>query len=257
MLAELLKTVRRLVKVKTNAYTSLSLIYDEVMKEVNYKRWAEYILDIIEDHLAKKNANILELSAGNGMITKRVSKKFPNYISSDISLEMLRQGDRINVKKVCCDMVVLPFTTKFDVIFSTFDSVNYLLSKRRLLKFFKEIKKVLSENGIFTFDVSLEKNSREFKKMYVTNGSVNGYKYKRVSKYNPKSRIHKNIFEITDQFGIVTKEIHLQKIFNFDIYFDLFSKAGLVAVECLDAFTFNNGNQNSERIQFILKSIRN
>lgn len=227
------------------------------MKEVNYKRWANYILDIIEDQLDKKKLKVLELSAGNGMITRRVFKKFPDYISTDISLEMLQQGNKIDVQKVCCDMVALPFTTKFDVIFSTFDSVNYLLSKRKLLRFFKGIKKVLSENGIFTFDVSLEKNSREFQKMHVTYGTANGYKYKRVGKYYPKSRIHKNIFEITDQFGIVTKEVHEQKIFNFDIYFELLRKAGLVAVECLDAFTFNNGNQNSERIQFILKSNRN
>lgn len=227
------------------------------MKEVNYKQWAEYILDIIRDHNIKKSAKVLELSAGNGMITRRVCKKFPNYISSDKSIEMLQRGDKIDVKKVCCDMVALPFKTKFDVIFSTFDSVNYLLSRKKLLELFKEIKKVLSENGIFTFDVSLEKNSEAFKKMHVTNGAANGYKYERVSKYNPKSRIHKNIFEITNQFGKVTKEVHLQKIYNFDIYFELFHAAGLVAVECLDAFTFNNGNKNSDRIQFILKSYRN
>ena len=34
---------------------------------------------------------------------------------------------------------------------------------------------------------------------------------------------------------------------------DLIIKSGLYVVECLDAFTFNNGNRNSERVQFILK----
>ena len=79
--------------------------------------------------------------------------------------------------------------------------------------------------------------------------------FTRKSKYNSSSRIHKNIFIITDEFGNVKKEIHTQKIYKFETYFDIIAKAGMYVVECLDAFTFNNGNQNSERAQFIIKII--
>ncbi len=245
------------MKIKTDAYEALSFIYDEVMKEIDYKVWSEYIIDIAKDYFNKKNVKVLELSAGNSKMAKRISKKFPNYIATDKSYKMLKQGTGIDIRKVCCDMSVLPFNRKFEFIFSTFDSVNYLLSKKRLLSLFEGVKDVLSEDGIFTFDVSLEKNSLEFKKNHQSFGSTNGYRFKRISKYYPKSRIHKNIFEITNQFGIVTQEVHKQKIYKFDTYFELIHKAGLSVVECLDAFTFNNGNQDSERIQFILKTNRN
>jgi len=150
-------------------------------------------------------------------------------------------------------MTCLPFNKQFDLIYSTFDSVNYLLSKRKLLNLFYEVKRVLKEDGIFTFDVSLEKNSLEFENSFDREGNYEGYSFYRKSRYSRKSRIHKNIFKITGKNGSIITEVHKQKIFKFDTYFDLIDKAGMYVVECLDTFTFNNGSENSERVQFIVK----
>ena len=150
-------------------------------------------------------------------------------------------------------MTCIPLNTKFDLVFSAFDSVNYLLTRKQLIKLFSEIRNLLSEKGIFTFDVSLEKNSLDFTDLYMVESEASGYRFERKSKYNPETRIHKNTFKITDRNGKVKREIHKQKIFKFNTYFKLIEKAGLFVVECLDAFTFNNGNPNCERVQFILK----
>jgi ubiquinone/menaquinone biosynthesis C-methylase UbiE len=234
-------------------YESVSLIYGELMRDVKYKKWSEYLLDVVNEYIVKKNPSLLELAAGDCKIAGSISNKYHNIIASDISLPMLQQGKKVLISKVCCDMTSLPFNNKFELVYSTFDSVNYLLSKRKLLTLFLEVKKVLSASGIFTFDVSLEKNSLDFEGSYTIKGNVNGYSFKRKSKYNISSRIHKNIFSITDEQGNVKKEIHKQKIYKFETYFDIIAKAGLYVVECLDAFTFNNGNRNSERVQFVLK----
>ena len=235
-------------------YESVSLIYGELMRDVKYNKWSKYLLDVVSEYNEKKNPSVLELGAGDCKIARRISKKYHNIIASDLSLPMLQQGKKVFVSKVCCDMTSLPFNNKFDLIYSTFDSVNYLLSKRKLLTLFLEVKKVLSASGIFTFDVSLERNSLDFEGSYSVEGKINGYSFTRKSKYNLTSRIHKNIFNITDKYGNVKKEIHKQKIYKFETYFDIIAKAGMYVVECLEAFTFNNGNQNSERVQFILKN---
>ncbi len=234
-------------------YDSVSLIYEELMRDVNYKKWSKYLLDVVSEYLDNKDPSVLELASGNCKIARHISKKYHNIIASDLSLPMLQNGKKDFITKVCCDMTSLPFNSKFDLIYSTFDSVNYLFSKRKLLTLFLEVKKVLSASGIFTFDVSLEKNSLEFEGAYTVEGKINGYSFTRKSKYNPISRIHKNIFSITDEYGNVKKEIHKQKIYKFETYFDIIAKAGMYVVECLDAFTFNNGNQHSERVQFIIK----
>jgi len=235
-------------------YESVSLIYGELMRDVKYKKWSKYLLDVVSEYIDKKSPSVLELGAGDCKIARRITEKYSNLIASDISLPMLQQGKKAFIPKVCCDMTALPFNNKFDLIYSTFDSVNYLLSKRKLLTLFSEVKKILSTSGIFTFDVSLEKNSLDFEGSYIVEGNVNGYSFTRKSKYNSSSRIHKNIFTITDELGNVKKEIHKQKIYKFETYFDLITSAGLYVVECLDAFTFNNGNRNSERVQFVLKN---
>jgi SAM-dependent methyltransferase len=242
-----------LTRGSSSVYESVSLIYEELMRDVNYKKWSKYLLDVVRGFLDEKDPYILELGAGNCKIARKISKKYRNIIASDLSLRMLQQGKNVFISKVCCDMTSLPFYNKFDLIYSTFDSVNYLLSKRKLLTLLLEVKKVLSATGIFTFDVSLEKNSLDFEGSYIVEGKINGISFTRKSKYNSSSRIHKNIFIITDEYGNVKKEIHTQKIYKFETYFDIVAKAGMYVVECLDAFTFNNGNQNSERVQFIIK----
>jgi SAM-dependent methyltransferase len=234
-------------------YDSVSLIYEELMRDVNYKKWSKYLLDVVSEYLDEKDPSLLELGAGNCKIARHISKKYHNIIASDLSLPMLQNGKKVFITKVCSDMTSLPFKNKFDLIYSTFDSVNYLFSKRKLLTLFLEVRKVLSASGIFTFDVSLEKNSLDFEGSYTAEGIINGYLFTRKSKFNPISRIHKNIFSITDEYGNVKKEIHRQKIYKFETYFDIIAKAGMYVVECLDAFTFNNGNQHSERVQFIIK----
>jgi SAM-dependent methyltransferase len=235
-------------------YESVSLIYGELMRGVKYKKWSKYLLDVVNGYIDKNNPFVLELGAGDCKIARNISQKYYNIIASDRSLPMLQQGKKVFIPKVCCDMTSLPFNNKFDLIYSTFDSVNYLISNRKLLNLFLEVKKVLTSSGIFTFDVSLEKNSLEFEGSYKLEGKINGYSFTRKSKYNSSSRIHKNIFSITDEYGNIKKEVHKQKIYKFETYFEIIAKSGMYVVECLDAFTFSNGNRNSERVQFILKN---
>lgn len=118
---------------------------------------------------------------------------------------------------------------------------------------FKEIYDLLDDKGIFTFDVSLEKNSLNHSKEAERYGECKGIKFKQRSEYNKKTRIHKNIFIIEMEDNKVFKEVHRQKIFLFETYFELIEQSGLSVLECLKAFTYKHGNPNSERVQFILR----
>ena len=240
---------------KAKAYENVSFIYDELMKDVNYPEWAKYIRKITSEFV-RKDYNVLELGAGNCKIANLIRKKYQEIIATDISIPMLKSDSKNVVKKVCCDMISLPFNTKFDLIFSTFDSVNYLMSKKKLLALFKQVNCLLKDDGIFTFDASLEKNSIDVVQDYVIEGSTGNYSFKRISKFYKSKKVHKNIFYITGADNKVVKEVHEQKIFDFETYFDLIIKGGLYVVNCFEAFTFDIGNDNSDRIQFILKKAK-
>ena len=232
-------------------YEKLSLIYDGLMKDVNFNLWTKYVMDIA-GHYVNDTSSFLELAAGNCTIANNLKKKYANLIATDISLPMLKAHFQVDLLKVCCNMIYLPFKRKFDFVYATFDSINYLLTQKELQFLFGEIENVLNENGIFTFDASLENNSLEFADVQVTRDKYNGFSFKRINSYNKKTRIHKNVFYIYDKSGIKFKEVHKQKIYSFETFFNLIDKTGLVVKECYDGFTFKDGSPTSERVQFIL-----
>ena len=240
--------------IRTIPYEKVSDIYDGLMQKLDYESWSKYILLIAEGNL-HHNSKILELGSGNCKMANIITGKFKNYFATDISMTMLRYSNGKSVSKICCDMSLLPFKKKFDFIFSAFDSVNYILTKKSLLNLFKEVKQVLSNDGIFTFDVSLEENSLNFIISKTTEGEYNGNSYRMISKYNKRTRIHFNNFYIWNTAGEKFKEMHKEKIYKIDTYFELSEKAGLQTLECYDCFDISDVNSKSKRAQFVMRKM--
>ena len=240
--------------IRTIPYEKVSNIYDGLMQKLDYESWSNYILLIAEDNLST-DSKILELGSGNCKMANIIVGKYQNYIATDISISMLRASNVNGFSKICCDMSLLPFKIKFDFIFSAFDSINYILKKKSLFNLFKEVKQLLRDDGIFTFDVSLEENSVNFIISKTIEGQYNGNSYRMVSKYNKRTRIHSNNFYIWNKAGEKFKEMHKEKIYNIDTYFELSEKAGLQTVECYDCFDFSDVNSKSKRAQFVMRKM--
>ncbi len=235
-------------------YEKLWIFYDHLMQNVNYDLWAKYILSLVKEFLPP-NPKLLELAGGNCKLANLLKINYPDIIVTDLSKEMLNGDNESVLPKVCCDMSSLPFNSKFDLIYSTFDSINYLTSKKKLLNFFCEIRKLMDENSIFTFDASLESNSLKHVKLAEETGAFKNISYRHKSEYSKRSRIHKNIFHIEVNGNEFFYEAHRQKIYPFDIYFEMLEKAGLYAAACYEAFSYKTAKQGSDRIQFIVKRI--
>jgi SAM-dependent methyltransferase len=239
---------------RVKPYEKVSAIFDSLMKKLDYESWSNYILTIADVYL-QNNAKVLELGAGNCKIGKFVSARYKNYYATDISLSMLKSSKKKKLNQICCDMTKLPFKPNFDFIFSNFDGVNYILEQKSLSKLFNEVFYLLKMEGVFTFDVSLERNSLNFVASKSIEGSSNGYSFRRISKYNKRTRIHSNHFVIRDELGREFKEVHKEKIYKIDTYFKLAEKAGLYTEACYDCFSFKDVKENSQRAQFIMRKI--
>lgn len=222
------------------------------MKDVNYSDWSEYLLSIFNNYGNNGN-HFLEIAGGTGTLAYAFQKFHPDIILTDLSIQMLKQAKIQN--RVCCDMRFLPFKRKFDFIFSTFDSLNYLLEIEDLICHFKEIYNLLDDKGIYTFDVSLEPNSLNNIGIMNRSGNVDDIYFKQISRYNKSNKIHTNKFEFYQNGVLIFEESHSQKIFPMYIYFDIINKSNMFAVECFDSFSYQDANVNSERVQFIIKKI--
>lgn len=233
-------------------YEILSQIYPHLMKKVKYDYWADYLFMLTKKHVGKR-AKVLELGAGNCSLAHHFKKYYKKIIVTDLSFSMLASNKDLLLKTVCCNMLLLPFRKSFDLIYSSFDSINYLTKKKDLDKLFSNISYLLSVKGIFTFDVSLVNNSKIHIKEPVRKGKYKGINYIHKTSYNEKTRIHKNEFEIVTKNNKFYREVHKQKIYPFFDYFKLLQKNNLYVVECFKAFTFYDADENSNRVQFIVK----
>ena len=237
--------------VKAKPYQVLYLIYPHLMNRIKYDKWADYLFELVKKDCPKKS-KVLELAAGDCSFANYFSNYYPSLIVTDISWWMLKMN-KYRINKICCNMLHPPFKSKFDLIYSNFDSINYILSGRLLLKLFTEIYLLLNDNGIFIFDVSLKKNSYLHVKGNNREGKYKGLTFRQSSTFNSSSGMHINKFNIKLANGDEYSEIHKEKIYAFDTYFKLIDKTSLYVVDCYESFTFKPGNKNSDRVQFILK----
>ncbi len=239
-------------KEKIRSYKEIALFYDYLMRSIDYKKWAGYIFDIYKD-LNIKGDSVLEIASGTCALSKYLNNKFPKMLATDKSPDMLETVELFESRKVVCDMTALPFKTKFDFIFSTFDSINYLTDEKNLKRMFTEIYSVLDINGVFTFDASLKLNSIKYEKSMNRKGKYKGIKYTQTSNFNRVEKIHTNIFQIELPDGTIVEETHKQKVYEIEDYFRFADDADLMVMDCYEAFTLNDISQKSERAQFIIK----
>lgn len=238
--------------VTVSNYSAVAEIYPHIMRSIDYKKWAEYIYQISKE-VKKKDISVLELASGTGHTASNLKTKIKKIIISDLSYPMLSNLNDSQLSKVCCDMKSLPFKKKFDFIFSTFDSINYITRKENINKLLCDVGRCLTDNGLFAFDVSLEKNSLKYEKYLNRRGKVNGVVFQQRSFFDKRTRIHYNHFELTLANGKKVEEIHKQKIYLFEDYFNFVEKSDFYVYKCYKAFTFENADENTERAQFILK----
>lgn len=222
------------------------------MRNIDYSLWAKYIIDITKKYNIPVKS-VLEIGGGNGKLGKVLSRKFPDYILSDKSPGLLNNCT-VKMKRICCDMNALPFKKNhFNFVLAAFDTVNYLTSQKGFRELLSGISTIINDGGIFTFDVSLEKNSIPH-----INGKMKKYNYEdqkieHVSVFDQRKGVHRNEFTFYRKDNVVEKEIHKQKIFPFDFYLKQIEKSDFYIVDCLEAFGFRKGKPESKRIQFILK----
>lgn len=233
-------------------YDKLAIVYNRIMRKVNYEKWAEYIWTIAVANIDGE-ISALELGSGTCRFANILKRNVKSIIASDISSSMLLQSTDKKLKKVCFNMTAIPLKKKFNLVISLFDSVNYLTSKKKFFNMLKNVESILADDGIFTFDVSLEKNSYKFIKYSNHSGKIKNIRYEHQTNYNAETRIHKNIFIIIFKDDQQVIEVHKQKIYPFNFYFEVIEKTNLYVADCFRAFTFTKGNANSDRLQFILK----
>ena len=136
--------------------------------EIYNRYWAEFplrILPILERLALKDHAPgtaILDVCCGTGQLAKALSKRGYAVAGVDASEQMLKHA-RLNAPDAtfyCFDIRAFELPSEFAIAFSTFDSLNHLLTLADLKKVFANVYRHLSAQGAFVFDMNLESGFR-------------------------------------------------------------------------------------------------
>ncbi len=137
-----------------NAYKKFAYYYDEVIAELDYSLWLNFILPYLN-----KNSLILDLACGSGTLAIMLKLKGYAVEGLDLSeeiIEIAKEKAKINhldINFYTLNMTSFNLNKKYDVITCFFDSINFLNSTIEVNKLLKNVKKHLKSGGFFIFDL--------------------------------------------------------------------------------------------------------
>lgn len=137
-----------------NAYKKFGYYYDEIMSELNYDLWLEFI----EEYL-KPGDSVLDLACGTATLCTMLKLKGYEPEGLDLSetiLEIAKEKMKINHLNFPLyhkDMTNFRLGKKYDMITCFFDSVNFLSDIQDVKKLFDQAYLHLKDNGYFIIDV--------------------------------------------------------------------------------------------------------
>ena len=140
-------------------YTSFAEVYDRLMDNVNYERWADFYAEMLHAG-GVQGGKVCECACGTGGLTLPLARRGFQMTGVDLSQEMLwiaaqkarKQG--LGLPFIQQDMRRLRLHRPMDAVIATCDGVNYLLTDEDVSAFFQAAYAALRPGGMLIFDVS-------------------------------------------------------------------------------------------------------
>ncbi len=165
------------------SYSSFARVYDELMDNVPYGEWAEFLIEMLRKYgispaagenitkdknvsdedetvhnLAIERNTVLDLGCGTGTLTELISQAGFDMIGIDNSEEMLeiamekRDRSGSDILYLLQDMREFELYGTVGAIYSVCDSLNYILEEEDMVQVFSLVNNYLYPGGIFIFD---------------------------------------------------------------------------------------------------------
>lgn len=235
-------------------YKEFAYIYDKLTFDIDYEDYSE----VIKKELKKldiKPESILELGIGSGNMTKYFYNASINYTGVDLSKEMLKIcADKFpNISIINKDLCQLELTKNYDFIFSTLDTINYILGSEKLQNLFSNI----NENctGVFMFDVNTP-----YKLIEVMGNNHFVYEYEDIF-YTWVNQYYEEDYLIDFYIDFFVKnqdnsyqrirETQTEKVYSLDTLRFMLYNSGFNTVKIIDFDTGKTLNNCTQRALFI------
>ena len=238
-------------------YTRSASVYNNMMAEVDYQSWADYILDILDEE-GVEAGSLCDISCGTGLLLGQLQEHFSLLQGFDSSEEMIRimKRDLPDIPCEVADMSDLPEGPDYGVWVNVHDALNYLPSEEQLRSHLQFMAGKLGRGGLYLFDFALPPLiDRHFKSLEEEGEGLEGEHFLRKSLWDGEKRecVTEIYVSLAEDRETIYLEKHVQKIYTYSELKDLCDSIGGVQIKLLEEFSFDAATEESERILGIMR----
>ena len=237
-------------------YTAFAYVYDRLIGDIDYKKWADYIEEIFRRNGLKPSL-VLDLGCGTGSFCIEMAERGYEMIGIDLSVDMLSLAKeksykrKLDILSLNQDMSNFELYGTVDAVVCLLDSINYITGKRNIKRLFRLVHNYLNPGGLFIFDVN---SCYKFENILADNvfyGIDDDLTYIWQNSYDKKRRICE--FDLTffikeNEFYRRYDELHYERAYSIEEIRGLISYSGMELVNMYDNLSFLPPKANSERI---------
>ena len=236
------------------SYENFARVYDELMDNVPYEEWAQFILNLLQDRKITEGL-VLELGCGTGKLMTLLGKAGFDMIGVDNSVEMqqiAREKTSQDFLYLLQDMREFELYGTVKAVISVCDSVNYITKKEELRKVFQLVNNYLDPEGLFIFDFNTEYKYRELIGETVIAEDREDVSFIWFNEYDEESHLNDidlKVF-VQEEGDIYRKfqEEHIQRGYTLDEIKQLLEESGLIFLEAYEEYTTQAPQPDSGRI---------
>ena len=246
-----------------SSYEFLAGCYDRFTYDVDYAAWADYI----EQHFRKRGLpgkTVLDLACGTGSLTRELALRGYEMIGVDLSAEMLaeaaeknRNVGEISPMFLCQPMEKLDLYGTIDACVCCLDSVNYVISPKKLQKAFQRVHLFLMPGGLFLFDVNTPEKLEGLDGQVFLDETEDAYCVWR-AEYSRRSRIcsyFMDIFQLDRETGQWDRgeELHRERAYTIPELTGFLEQAGFRDIKVFGNLKLRRPKPGEERVFFVAR----
>lgn len=244
-------------------YSYFAEFYDKLTKNVCYKELADYIISIGSKYKHEFGLT-LDLACGTGELTIELAKRGIDILGVDLSIDMLSKAqykaqlNDLNILFLCQDMRKLDLFGTVDTVICSLDSINHLIKESDIQDCFNRVSLFLNPGGYFIFDVNTLYKHRNILAnntfVYDVDDVYCVWQNQLLEDTNCV-QINLDFFEKQEKSPLYSRssEEFLERAYSSKRIEEIINASGMEVVDCFDNFTFNEPQETSQRLVYIVK----
>jgi len=241
-------------------YADFAYYYDYLMSDIDYNAWGGYIDKIIKKY-GVLYTDVLEIACGTGNIAICMAKKGYDITAFDLSEDMLSIASNkiidseVEVKLLYQDMRDIKINDDFGIILCLCDSINYITDENELKSIFIWVFNHLKPGGLFIFDINSAYKLEKIigNNTFTYNKDELAYIWDNYISDEGTVEFYLTFFTKEGSLFRRFDEFHVEKIYETLDISGYLENIGFEKIDVYDGFTFDKPDEESERINFVIK----